>query len=89
MIPRWMTRCSITPAWATKAVLVLRSKLLMDNDGIALGHGEGRVDLAMYASVTHHDDVTTLWYPEREFFLLGRRITAEFLADMELIRARG
>jgi len=25
-----------------------------------------------------------LWYPESKFFLLGKRITPEFLADMEV-----
>ncbi len=86
--PIYLLRGEFVPG-ATQPVWFSGPKLLMDNDGIALGHGEGRVDLAMYASVTHHDDVTTLWYPERKFFLLGRRITAAFLADMELIRARG
>ena len=48
--------------------------LLMDNDGVSIGHGNGRADLSMYASVTVRDNVRVLWYPERKFFLLGRRI---------------
>jgi len=59
-------------------------KILMDNDGVPLGLGKGRVDLAMYASVTHRDGVTTLWYPDRKFFLLGKDVTDDFLADLEV-----
>jgi hypothetical protein len=53
---------------------------LMDNGGTALGHGQGRSDLAMYASVTYQDGLPVLWYPERKYFLLGRVITAETLS---------
>ena len=51
----------------------------MDNDGVPLGHGKGRADLAMYASVTQRKGQTVLWYPERKFFLLGKRILPEML----------
>ena len=46
----------------------------MDNDGVPLGYGAGRCDLAMYASVTIRDGVPVLWYPDRKFFLLGKRL---------------
>ena len=42
----------------------------MDNGGVPIL----RSDLAMYASVTRDRDGITLWYPERKFFLLGKRI---------------
>jgi hypothetical protein len=28
-----------------------------------------------------------LWHPERKFFLLGKRITSEWLADLQVPRA--
>ncbi|MBN1349289.1 exo-alpha-sialidase [candidate division KSB1 bacterium] len=48
---------------------------LMDNNGVSLGYRGGRADLAMYASVTHRNNELTLWYPDRKFFLLGKRMT--------------
>ncbi|SDT94812.1 BNR repeat-like domain-containing protein [Verrucomicrobium sp. GAS474] len=42
----------------------------MDNGGIPIL----RTDLAMYASTTRTDDGLILWYPERKFFLLGKKI---------------
>ena len=56
----------------------------MDNDGVPLGYKGGRADLAMYASVTIRKGNTALWYPDRKFFLLGKRITREFLAGLEV-----
>jgi hypothetical protein len=64
------------PLWFSEA------KLLMDNGGVPLGHGKGRVDLAMYASFTQRNGVQTLWYPERKFFLLGKKITPEWLEGL-------
>ncbi len=61
------------PLWFSKP------DLLMDHDGVPLGAGHGRSDLAMYASVTRRAGQTTLWYPERKFFLLGKRISLEKL----------
>ena len=48
----------------------------MDNDGVAIGYRGGRRDLAMYASLTIRNGNVVLWYPDRKFFLLGRRIAA-------------
>ena len=41
-----------------------------------------RADLAMYASTTPTDDGLILWYPERKFFLLGKRITRAWLGEI-------
>ena len=49
-------------------------KFMMDNDGVALGLNGGRADLAMYASMTIKNGEPTLWYPDRKFFLLGKKI---------------
>jgi hypothetical protein len=57
-------------------------RLLMDNDGVAIGYRGGRTDLAMYASFTVRGSEAVLWYPDRKFFLLGRRITAAMLEGL-------
>ena len=58
--PTYMLRGQFVPG-ARQPVWFSDPKFFMDNDGVCLGHGSGRVDLAMYASVTHKADVTTLW----------------------------
>ena len=49
-------------------------EFFMDNNGVGLGINGGRADLAMYSSMTIKDNIATLWYPERKFFLLGKNI---------------
>ena len=34
--------------------------------------------------MTNRGGNDVLWHPERKFFLLGKRITAEWLADLEV-----
>ena len=58
----------------------------MDNDGVPLGYGRGRCDLAMYASLTFVEGGPVLWYPDRKFFLLGKRIPLERLSELEVPR---
>jgi hypothetical protein len=69
-------------AGAEQPVWFSQPKFLMDNDGVALGFGGGRADLAMYASFTLRNGNAVLWYPERKFFLLGKKITPEYLSDL-------
>jgi hypothetical protein len=38
----------------------------------------------MYASFTVRNGNAVLWYPERKFFLLGKKITPDFLADLQV-----
>lgn len=51
-------------------------RLFMDHGGTPLGEpgGRGRVDLAMYSSFTVRHGVHVFWYPDRKFFLLGKKI---------------
>lgn len=56
------------------------SKVLLDNDGRPIGPLK-RIDIGVYPSVTNREGSYVLWRPERKFFLLGKRITEEFLAD--------
>lgn len=52
-------------------------KELMNNGDVTIT----RKDLAMYADLTVEKDGPVLWYPDRKFFLLGRRLSP-VLADM-------
>jgi hypothetical protein len=63
-------------------------KFFMDHKGVSLGKPgtNGRLDLALYSSFTVRQGQAVLWYPERKFFLLGRKITPEFFADTKLPR---
>lgn len=60
-------------------------KLFMDHKGVSLGKPgtNGRLDLALYSSFTVRQGQPVLWYPERKFFLLGRKIAPEFFPDMK------
>ena len=52
----------------------------MDNDG----HGIGplnRLDIGVYPSVTNRKGNSVLWHPDRKFFLLGKKITEQWLAE--------
>ena len=51
-------------------------KFFMDHDGVPLGPPgkRGRLDLAMYSSLTLIGGRPVLWYPDRKFFLLGKRL---------------
>ena len=58
------------PVWFDQPVF------FMDHDGVPLGvpGKQGRIDLALYSSVTVRHGEAVLWYPDRKFFLLGRII---------------
>jgi hypothetical protein len=59
----------------------------MDNAGVPLGPNQRR-DVGIYCSMTHRNGNHVLWHPDRKFFLLGKRVTPEFLADLEVPRSR-
>lgn len=52
-----------------------------DNDGHGIGPC-GRIDVGVYPSVTMRGGNFVLWHPGRKFFLLGKRITDDRLADL-------
>lgn len=66
---------------AEQPVWFSESKLFMDNDGQGIGPLK-RIDIGVYPSLTRRDGEVVLWHPDRKFFLLGKRITPEFLADL-------
>jgi len=66
-------------AGARQPIWFSEPEFFMDNGGAPLGAGPGRTDLALYASMTFENGTPVLWYPERKFFLLGRRIPRDLL----------
>jgi hypothetical protein len=58
-----------------------RPRMLMDNEGVPLGKGNGRCDMAMYASLTVRKNIPVLWYPDRKVFLLGKSLPYSFLEE--------
>ena len=68
---------------AEQPVWFSESKELMDNDGVGIGP-LNRTDLGIYTSFTSRSGNNVLWHPDRKFFLLGKKITTEFLADLQV-----
>ena len=66
---------------AEQPIWFSESKLFMDNDGVKFGPRQG-IDIGVYPSFTTRDGNNVLWHPERKFFLLGKRVTAEWLDDL-------
>lgn len=62
------------------------SKELMNSDGFGPdGVKSNRVNnVAVYTSFTTNDGNNVLWHPDRKFYLLGKKITAEFLSDLKV-----
>jgi len=66
---------------AEQPIWFSESKQLMDNGGHGIGPLDRR-DIGVYPSLTTRGGEDVLWHPDRKFFLVGKRITAEFLADL-------
>ena len=66
---------------ADQPVWFSESKVLMDNDGVGIGPLT-RIDIGVYPSVTNRKGNFVLWHPDRKFFLLGKKITEEWLSDL-------
>jgi hypothetical protein len=64
------------------------SKQLMDTDGLRydgtppVEGKHGSTDVGVYSSFTIRKGNNVLWHPDRKFYLVGKRITAGFLADL-------
>ena len=65
------------PIWFSKP------RQILDTDGIPVGP-KGTSEIATYTSLTHYKGRRTLWYPDRKYYLLGKHITDDMLADMKV-----
>lgn len=68
------------------------SKLFMDNDNVPLGP-QKRIECAVYSSFTVRtgrgsgpSPEHVFWHPDRKFFLVGKKVTPEFLQDLTVPR---
>jgi BNR repeat-like domain len=68
---------------AEQPIWFSESKAFMDNDGSQIGPLK-RIDIGVYPSTTRRNGEFVLWHPERKFFLLGKRITDKWLADLDV-----
>ena len=66
---------------AEQPIWFSESKQLMHHDWYGIGPAK-RMDLGVYPSFTTRGGNDVLWHPDRKFFLLGKRITREWLADL-------
>jgi hypothetical protein len=73
--PIWLLRGTFQPK-AKQPLWFAPPRFFMDTDGVALGqaYGIGRTELSLYASCTRRNGNAVLWYPERKFFLLGKKL---------------
>jgi hypothetical protein len=78
--PAFLARGEFRPN-AEQPIWFSESKQLMDNDGKGIGP-LNRTDCGVYPSFTRRQGNYILWHPDRKFFLLGKKITRDFLADM-------
>jgi hypothetical protein len=78
--PCFLVRGEFRPG-ADQPVWFSESKLLMDNEGSGIGPLH-RIDIGVYPSATNRQGNFVLWHPDRKFFLLGKKITPAFLADL-------
>jgi hypothetical protein len=63
------------------------SKMLMDTNGIGVNGKPGKgaqTGIGLYTSFTTRKGNNVLWHPDRKFFLVGKKITTEFLSDLKV-----
>ncbi len=82
--PAFLALGEFRPA-AEQPIWFSDSKQFMDNDGVGIGP-LSRIDIGVYSSLTTRKGENVLWHPDRKFFLVGKRITDEFLSDLGVPR---
>ncbi len=60
-------------------------KHFADSDGVPAGI-QNRTEMGTYSSLTERQGDRVLWYPDRKHFLLGKRVTNEWLDDLVVPR---
>ncbi len=71
--PIYLVRGVFTPD-AHQPLTFGEPEMFFDDDGIPLGYQYKRADLALYASMTHVNGQSILWYPDRKHFICGKII---------------
>jgi hypothetical protein len=60
----------------------------LDNDGMDVigkpAKSTARTSIGLYSSFTTRGGNNVLWHCDRKFFLVGKRITDAFLADLDV-----
>jgi hypothetical protein len=75
---------------ADQPIWFSESKQLMDNDGIGPSGQKPtpqrrvNTNIGVYSSFTTRGGENVLWHPDRKCFLVGKKITPEFLADLKV-----
>ncbi|MFH1614819.1 MAG: sialidase family protein [Planctomycetota bacterium] len=69
---------------ARQPIWFSQPKLFMDSKGIPIGYKEGRSGMSMYSSFTIRNNKAVLWYPDRKFFLLGKKIGRKIFINMKI-----
>jgi hypothetical protein len=87
--PAFIALGEFRPA-AEQPIWFSESKQFMDSDGLRYDGSKpvegkhGSSDIGVYSSFTTRKGNNVLWHPDRKFFLVGKKITAEFLADLKV-----
>lgn len=68
---------------AEQPIWFSESKQFMDTQGIGIGPLR-RTEIGVYPSFTRRNDNYVLWHPDRKFFLVGKRITSEWLSSLKV-----
>ncbi len=68
---------------AHQPVWFSRPKMFADTEGVVFGP-KGTASIAMYPSLTEKDGTRVIWYPDRKHFLLGRKVTDEWLKGLTI-----
>ena len=69
--PVYLVRGVFTPD-ARQPLTFGEPEMFFDDNGIPLGYHYKRADLALYATMTHVNGQSVLWYPDRKHYLCGK-----------------
>lgn len=70
---------------ADQPVWFSESKLFLDTAGVSVnGEKTMQTGIGLYSSFTTRKGENVLWHPDRKFFLVGKKVTPEFLAGLRV-----
>ena len=62
---------------------VIELRVAKEDLGKIIGK-HGSTDIGVYSSFTTRKGNDVLWHPDRKFYLVGKKITPDFLADLKV-----